>query len=574
MAEDILKAKCILLAIHYASEGNIKALRSLTRIRSDDLDPELILRILLTYLPESIEPKEYTAYVGEVCSRGSSDNGLAEDVSEVDTTPVKEVNDHQAKKRVKRLKLLDVRPPNYPQDAPDDVLTQFLYHRAYRIDEETGLINLIPQLIQPFLAHNDFIRAWYIGVLLPLLRLQLEYYPEDASQDRSLAQFEKLDTRESVDFLMHNVSAAKPAEKSDGARDIKGLVGPWMYGNTERKRRKLSHEAAEPEDINGDAEIDELSVERRLGDEWEYLYSWMVAEARQNFPLVTEAVENWDGPSDVDLGGLEAGHSSRYLDEETQADLEKKYMQAAFACCYVVESDSQETIYQAHGVLARLARLLDYDPPPDLNVDIEHLPRIDSIPTNFENSENPLDFESSNLLKPNHPLTTPRLDTYTLLQMLIYSAYQFSTFNYPVSVAEVANLRFTASAEEQLGVLKRVLRGFSIRGGGKRDETQWSGDLAKLSWLRTWGTDSSGDESSSAGVLGKIPISAFEEENLKCLIESAAYNLAINLYIKSSEGHLSEERIEQIVLTKAMEAYDSATNGNRTRGGMKKANDM
>ena len=32
--------------------------------------------------------------------------------------------------------------------------------------------------------------------------------------------------------------------------------------------------------------------------------------------------------------------------------------------------------------------------------------------------------------------------------------------------------------------------------------------------------------------------------------------------------------MERIVLATAMEAYDGATNGNKTRGGMKKANDM
>lgn len=37
---------------------------------------------------------------------------------------------------------------------------------------------------------------------------------------------------------------------------------------------------------------------------------------------------------------------------------------------------------------------------------------------------------------------------------------------------------------------------------------------------------------------------------------------------------LPRARTEAVILSKALEIYDSATNGNRQRGAMKKANDM
>lgn len=52
------------------------------------------------------------------------------------------------------------------------------------------------------------------------------------------------------------------------------------------------------------------------------------------------------------------------------------------------------------------------------------------------------------------------------------------------------------------------------------------------------------------------------------------YDLAIKLYLASSARALPPGKVEDIVLAKAMEAYDGASNGNKTRGGMKKANDM
>lgn len=51
-------------------------------------------------------------------------------------------------------------------------------------------------------------------------------------------------------------------------------------------------------------------------------------------------------------------------------------------------------------------------------------------------------------------------------------------------------------------------------------------------------------------------------------------DLAIKIYLNSSTDLLSREKIEEVVISKAMGAYDSASNGNRTRGSMKKANDM
>ena len=52
------------------------------------------------------------------------------------------------------------------------------------------------------------------------------------------------------------------------------------------------------------------------------------------------------------------------------------------------------------------------------------------------------------------------------------------------------------------------------------------------------------------------------------------YELAINLCLKSSNHVLPPESVERIVFMTAMEAYDGATNGNKNRGGMKKASDM
>ena len=528
MAKDLSPAKCILLTVHYASEANIKALHSFTPTRLDALDPKLILRILLTYLPESLEPREYTSYIGEVASRLYLDVDR-EDV-EVDVSPVQDISEEQAKKKVKRLKLLDIEWRKPPKNESEDILTPFLCHRAYRIDEETGLLNLIPQLVEPFLERNEYLRTWYISTVLPLLRLEFEYYPNEELPEMSLGDFEKLNGKEGIDVLMKKAAEPEHSGSSppnEAARDIKGLVGPWMYGHTERKRRKLDHN----DETNGNVatltnDMGKISLrgvkeEDKTGHDWEYMFRWMVFHARENFQLIAHAIEDWDGPGDVDLGGFNIGNSDRYLDDDLQSKLEAQYAQAAIASCYAVRTDTQETISGAHAILARLAMLLDFIPPPDLATSVESLPKIERHAKVLGASHNVADLEPDALLQPEHPLTTSRLETYMLLQMIVYSAYQLSGLGHPMSLADVAKLHFYASADEQLVVLQKILHGVS-RTGARKDDIQWTADRAKLMWLWNWGIDADDEETKNgSGVLGKIAREEFEKEMLKYFTEAS-----------------------------------------------------
>ncbi|KAK4507567.1 hypothetical protein PRZ48_001302 [Zasmidium cellare] len=584
--KDLTPAQCVLLTVHLASESNIKALHTFTPSRLDALDPELVLRILLTYLPEALDPREYTNYVEEVASRLYV-NIDREDV-EVNTSPVKDISDAQAQKRVKKLHLLKIQPPSFPPHAPKDLLTWFLCHRAYRIDEETGLLNLVPALIEPFINRNDFIRTWYIAVVLPLLRMEIEYYPEDEKASMPLPEFEALSGRKGIDVLMSKASEAGAAGESakldNVGRDIKSLVGPWMYGHTERKRRRLDHDH-EQERPNRSRSVEDVALGVRkialegvsdadkTGHDWEYMYRWLVHHAVDNFELVSRAVEEWEGPGDVDLGGFDRG-GVHYLDEEEQQKLELQYAQAAFASCYAAQANSPETVQKAHDILARLAELLEFIPPPDLATSVDSLPRIERHATKLDQSQTVADLLPDALLQPEHPLTTPRLETYMLLQMMVYSAYQFSGLGYPLSLVNVARLHFYSTPEEQIDVLTRILRHLS-KNGSRRDDTQWTADRAKLLWLWNWGIEPEENDNlnEGSGVLGKIPKETFEEEMLKTFVDTSCFELINSLYISNS-AQLSPSRVEQIVLDKAMEAYDSASNGNRTRGGMKRANDI
>ena len=534
MAKDLSPAECILLTIHYASEANIKALHSFTPTRLDALAPELVLRILLTYLPESLEPQEYTTYISEVASRLYLD--VNRENVEVDVSPVKDISEEQVNRKVKKIQLLEIRPPSWPPHAPKDILIRFLCHRACRIDADTGLLDLVPQLVEPFLERSRYLRTWYISVVLPLLRLEFEYYRDDETVGMSLGDFEKVESREGIDFLMQKAAgpetssqAPTSSQKSEVARDIKGLVGPWMYGDTERKRRKLDHERAGEykDDVEvlssgmGKIGLEGVTSDDKTDHDWEYMFQWMVLQARENFPLVTNAVEDWDGPAEVDLGGFNPGNSDQYMEEDLHRKVQLQYAQAAFASCYSAQADTEGTIRGAHTILARLAELLDFIPPPDLATSVESLPKIERHTTLLDKSQTVEDLEPDALLKPEHPLTTPRLQTYMLLQMIVYTAYQFSSLGYPISLVKVAKLQFYASADEELGVLQKLLHGVS-KSGVRKDESQLTADRAKLMWLWNWGIDADDENATQgAGTLGKIQREVFEQEMLKCFTETS-----------------------------------------------------
>jgi hypothetical protein len=117
----------------------------------------------------------------------------------------------------------------------------------------------------------------------------------------------------------------------------------------------------------------------------------------------------------------------------------------------------------------------------------------------------------------------------------------------------------------------------------------------KLLWLRDWQaeqSDSAWDEPSSYhGLFWRIPRETVETEILKALLAAKGklsdlqsslsilivppeYQLAVDLYTNSKPAPLNPARVEAAVQEAIFTAYDNASNGNRTRGGMKRAYDM
>ncbi|KAF1985283.1 secretory pathway Sec39 [Aulographum hederae CBS 113979] len=572
-------AHCVLLAVHFATESNIAALRALTSSRSDALETDLILRILLTFLPESADPALYTSYVHELGIKTYLDQGPKG--TGVDSSSVVALSDSKARTRAKRLEILPLAHSSCQDEALDSI-TLFCIHRAHLIDSQTGLLTLVPQLVDPFLDQSDFLRTWFISTILPLLRFNYEYYVRE-NPSPSLEAFDKLAGGRGVEVLLSRaIESSTENESPNTARDLRGLVGPWMFGSSTRKRRKLNRGAqhgsiAAPALTPAQNEtLQSMSLEETAQDlitdhDWESVFIWLVRNAVNRFPLVVSAIDEWGGIEDVDYGG----YGEQNLVEEVAAKLKVQYRQAGFATVYAVEADTESTIENAHSVLCRLADLCDLEPPPELATSIELLPKVDAASSILhETSSNVL--QPDVLLKDGHPLTTPKVETFSLLQMFVYSAYLLNGLGHPMSIRNVAKLRFHNDGDEQLSMFQEILRKLASK--QKKIDDAWILSRQTLLWLWNWGMDEEEPAQYGTGILGKIDHGIFESEILKVLLAAGNFDLVKQIYVPETNDtlkhRLSPEEIEHIILIAAMQSYDNASNGNRTRGGMKKASDI
>ena len=121
----------------------------------------------------------------------------------------------------------------------------------------------------------------------------------------------------------------------------------------------------------------------------------------------------------------------------------------------------------------------------------------------------------------------------------------------------------------------------------------WIKIRQQLLWLRDWQSGEGRSGPAYYGLFWRIPRDVVETEILKALLEvrgkykislcvcfvtsaddTPEYNLAVGIYTDSMAAPLQTSQVETAVRDAIFTSYDNASNGNRTRGGMKRAYDM
>ncbi|RDW93331.1 secretory pathway Sec39 family protein [Aspergillus mulundensis] len=546
-------AHVILLATSLCATGNPSFLPQLQARCPATLTAERLLRIVLTFLPESTEPKSYVPVVQTIVegpiSRSDSDD--------VDVSPVKDLSEATARKRVRKLRLLPLKYPG-DEDSQDstDLLTIFLIHRAHRIDSETSLQPLILDLLLPFYQRSPVIRTWLVSCLLPLLRLNYEYYP---SQDKSCSveTLSSLDDQTATNILLSMAGTRK--NDTDLIKNLRGLVGPWMYGSNRPRRQRFSQTAR-----RNSIPLSQINVNEDDGTSgWEYVNEWLLSRSSADPEAVVTAFVNWDGPEDVDLGGY-VGEEEKLSNDQSK-QLRFRYGQAGLAVIYHSPEVSLEGSIR---VLERVASLLGSEGSLSITSDSSALPSVEFDANPIQSASRATLFQNA-LLTPKNPLTYPSPSSISFLSGLLLSLRVLKELGHPIPCRTATNICLHSNEDMQLFELRSMMTSIAQSRPGK----DWRTVRQKLLWLRDWKSEKERTASSDLschGLFYRVPLDAIEAEILKVLLEVKEYELSVDIYVKSSSA-LNPAQVEDAVKESIYSAYDNASNGNRSRGRMQKA---
>lgn len=497
--EEFNAAQIILEAVRVTQDAEIGTLRQLSARYRDVLSRDLIFQILLTFLPESTDPAFYTDFLQDILTSSHSKT--------VESLPTKDEN-HS----VRKLGLLPIADPAYVYDHTVDSFTLFLLHQAHKIDVETGSLNLVLHLIEPFTNYSEHLRTWAISTFLPLIRLDYEFYPENGP-NYSLEAFEALSGNSAISALLSKAANSSDEKKTfELGRDLRCIVGPWMYGEKKMRRRKLNSVQLRRGSVVSEAE----GVAQTFSG-WVSVNEWLLRLADREFLRAVKAFLQWDGPQDVDYGQWNEVLPPE--EKEILQSINTQYAQIGVGFLYAACSYSAETLKFLHDVLQKVAKLMELRRLPDLTTQ-DPTDSLD-IPLEFLETITKTHLLHNSLLWIHNPLTTPTEMSLRLSYLLLESSCILGTLGSSLSCKMVAELSLFGNEAEQKAELHKLLYQLQSK---PRDEDMWNLARRQIRWLRDWSsTKESPDQrpQASPGVFSRVKLVDLEEELLIGLLNSS-----------------------------------------------------
>ncbi|KAK1987340.1 secretory pathway protein Sec39 [Colletotrichum cereale] len=538
--------KLVLLAVHLAIHADLDSLAFLTSRHATVLRKDLVLRILLTYLPETVPSCGYVSFLEEI----TNGEFAHREAGSIDYTLAENISDEDAAKKVRKLHLLPLAWKNAPIDIGDDPMALFLLRRAHRVDEQAGLLTQLPELLGPFLQYAPGIRTWMVSTLLPLLRRNCEYYPAN-SIPYTLAEFQSLSDGAAVGALLSQTGVRQEDHGFIG-RDLRGMLVPWLHDDARWKRVEEGDPSGETVSSPG----------------WERFLEWLLAQSFNSWRVAVAAVEQWGGAVDVDLGDYDVV----WISEEQQQYLDRRYARAIMAGAYLVTEATIEALEGAHQMLRKVMDLLAQDDTLSLREGADTLSPVAYLEEDSVLSHKNTAFMRDDLLKQSNPLTTPSKKSTHLLHALILSAFIITQAGLPCTIKTVGDLTFIQDERDQKAEVVKLIHAIAER-APKNGDSFWTKARNEILWLRDWGITSP-PNGQVMGVFAKVEPGVIETEILKALLSSARYSLAKLLYEDAGVKPLPAQAVQETIIAAALNAYDNASNPNRTRGALKKCDEI
>ena len=532
------KAHIVLNAVQFATEADIASLAQLISNEPTTLQLELVLRILLTYLPESTEPPHYVPLLKALTTGEVRENTP----NAVGSRPSKEIGREAAKDKIRKLRLAVLNHP-YVHQGKDDLIENFLLCRAYKIDAEIGSSVYIQELIEPFIVQHESLARWGASTILPLQCLEQE--DTDLSNAFSLNSISGLHGKLGLETLL---GAVKVEKGHDYSGQLRRIIGPWLLGQNvynEGNRMKLSS--------NSSVQVQEWTAR------WFLVYKWLLDLAQIDYHSATTTYIRWNGPLDVDYGIWPGRASSEHLGPSTMA-----YQQLGLALVYL--SPGMGNRNDVDATLHAIADRAQFDSLRKRND--KDLGNLQSrIPDSYISSISRLHLSLGELFDDLNPLTQPRNESLQFANLVFVSASLLDSFKMNFSLERVVNLALFESAASQWTVCAEAVHNLpSICG---KDDKAWIEARAKILWLHDWNTGKQ-PGSSRQGVFSQTDLQDLHVAVLETLVANGRYKPAIELYVQSSLS-LPSPKVKDALVNVVLGAYDNASNGNKTRGGIKKA---
>ncbi len=500
MGKELSPAKVLLLAALLAAQSDIGKLAFLTIQNAHVLRPEIILRVLLTYLPETAEPRTYTEFLRDL----SAGQLRAQAEVELDTCSVDTLSDEAAIKKATKLRLISLRKQSYDlgNGTVDGLLHEFLFQRTYRINTEVGALSQLPELLQPFLDYCPPIKCWAASTVFPFVRRNCQNHI-NTSPRYTLSEFENLPDRTAAIYLL---SQSTEGDGEATGRDLRELVAPWLHNDMRWKQETAS----------------EGSMELTCPG-WEQVQDTMLSWATKSWASAVGALKHWNGPRDVYFGE----NIIMSLSEDRTQYLEKTYATTAVACVYSIPESSEEALRSSYQVCRATRKRLDKtESSTTLEEILSDFSLLPVFKTTLSGDAKMATCMRHDLLTTSNPLTSATPESLDLITALTISAYISTSFGVPWSVRKAGDLLFIGDEREQRSELSKLLRGLASQ-APRDDDSYWQRSRDAIIWLSNWGYYAEITELSrhSCGPLGMVSREHIETEILKTLLSKSSMTL-------------------------------------------------
>jgi protein transport protein SEC39 len=516
-------AQVVLLAAQFISDVNVESLQILAAARTDVLTRELIYRLLLTLYPSNGTAR--SALIALLRTIRTDFANISHLDSQIDASTVIKLPPSVTNSLVNQLYLPHVKRESH--DESNDALADFVIAWSHHQESTDGTLEDVVPLVEDCIPESETLKWWATAYLLPAVRLRYQFYVGE-DNPITLQQLESLSGIAGVKSLLKY--AERRSTTAEITRDLDEVVSPWIDGTRQSgKPGKAS---------------------------WADVFEWILNTSLNDFELAAKALLDWDGPPSI-----------RTDSSEQNSDDIQAFAQTAFAVIFASNISSERVMQLSNMILRRFASMKGVA-LPETSISEPDTSGISSLVAEVSDAN----LLQNALLIEENRLTRVSGGSITFLLGVLKTADVLLHYEIHLTAANITRICLSRSAEQQSREYRRILQQLPRL---TSKEPDWCSIRQELLWLRSWNRASNDSLICSEGTfLAALPKDHMERGLLNSMLSVGNYAAARQIYLGSNPPPLDAHTVEQIVVAAVFSAFDNASNGNRTRGGVKRASEI